>query len=275
MTKNSLYLSTLLVLMTACSAHTDEPKTLTTDSGDEPTSGEGRSLGKTDPNVSSSSSGESDSTESTAGMMQDEAQPSASSLCGQQVVCPQGEPGAQGLQGEKGDTGAQGPQGEPGPAGAQGPQGDRGLDGLMGPQGPQGPQGDRGLTGDTGATGAKGATGAQGPQGAKGDKGDTGAQGPKGDPGKDGDFAVSAFYTRTAQQAAFNSQVDNTMVMAVCDAGDVAMLGRCSSLTTPGVLRTMGLGAGANGEDAWTCHFQHTPGSGFVAVATVRCLDVP
>lgn len=273
--KTNLYLSTLLILMAACSARTDDPKMLTTDSDGEPTSGEGRSLGKTDPSASSNSSGQSDSTESTAGTTPDESQPSASTLCEQQVVCPQGETGAQGPQGEKGEQGAQGPQGEAGPSGAQGPQGDRGLDGLTGPQGLQG---ERGLTGDTGATGAKGATGAQGPQGIqglKGDKGDTGAQGPKGDKGADGDFQVSAFYTRTVQQPAANAQVDNTMAFAVCDPGDVAMTGRCSYLTTPGVLRTVGLGGGPNGEEAWTCWYQHTPGSGFVAVATVRCLAMP
>ena len=72
---------------------------------------------------------------------------------------PQGEPGAdgadgeQGPQGEKGDAGERGPQGlqgEQGPAGAQGIQGvpgPQGEPGAEGPAGPPGPQGDRGIQG--------------------------------------------------------------------------------------------------------------------------------
>jgi hypothetical protein len=263
-----------IVTLLGCSATTDSNKTMNGASdGDEPSSGEGSSLGSETKTGAKTGSG------ATGSPGSDSVAVAGDPLCQQQeIVCPagadgvDGKDGAQGPRGEKGEQGIPGPQGETGATGAQGPQGETGA---MGPMGLQGPQGERG------ATGATGATGAQGPQGIQGLKGATGAigpQGPKGDPGadgKDGDFQVSAFYTRTVQQPAANAQVDNTMVFAVCDPGDVAMTGRCSYTTTPGVLRTVGLGGGPNGEEAWTCWYQHTPGSGFVAVATVRCLDMP
>lgn len=136
------------------------------------------------------------------------------------------------------------------------------MPGVQGPVGPQGP---------TGSPGANGAQGAQGPQGPQGPQG---AQGEPGEDGQDGEFRVAALYTRTAQQGATNAQVDNTMVTAYCDPGDVLMTGHCQSLTTPGLLRAVGFGEAGSGEDGWICHFQHTPGSGFVAQAIARCLDV-
>ena len=85
-----------------------------------------------------------------------------------------GGSGPAGAKGEKGDAGSPGPKGEtttvsgdsvvgprgdPGAAGGTGPAGPAGSDGPAGPAGPAGPKGDKGDKGDTGEPGPAGPPG--------------------------------------------------------------------------------------------------------------------
>lgn len=91
------------------------------------------------------------------------------------IAGPQGERGAQGLQGPAGPAGPRGEQGPQGPAGPAGPQG---APGPQGPAGPSGPKGERGEKGDAGPVGPKGAPGEEGPAGPAGAAGRPGDMGP-------------------------------------------------------------------------------------------------
>jgi len=113
---------------------------------------------------------------------------------------PQGDKGAQGIQGAtglrgpQGDKGAQGIQGTTGllgPQGVKGAEGIQGATGLPGPQGVKGAQGIQGATGDKGAQGIQGATGLRGPQGDKGAAGERGAPGAQGAAGARGEADLS------------------------------------------------------------------------------------
>jgi microcystin-dependent protein len=115
-------------------------------------------------------------------------------------VGPQGDPGAQGVQGKLGDQGPPGSQGVQGKLGLQGEPGAQGAQGKLGDQGPpgsQGVQGKLGLQGEQGKTGPPGVglPGSQGEQGVQGKLGLQGEQGKLGPPGPTGGVGDNVVFT--------------------------------------------------------------------------------